>query len=431
MPIFNIVEYSETDSANIDISGIGLSDATLIDQLDDIARAQMGALARFTGADTIASAATTSIGALPGQNVTVTGTTTITSFGTVREGIIKFVTFSGILTLTHNATSLILKGGANITTAAGDTATFVSEGSGNWRCLSYDKASGEAVVASAPDKINAPVNLSLTVTVNSNALTVAIKGHDGNDPSTSNPVYVPFRSATAGSGDIDVLSLTGATSLVVSSGSTLGLTNATPTHLVVVGFNDGGTLRLGIINPTTLPVPDALASSTAEGGAGAADSAGVFYTGAAVTSKPYVVLGYIVITEATAGIWASAPTTVTTGNASSTALARDAGQILAWVTFDGTGTLSVIGSSNVSSVTDNGTGDYTINFSTPMPDAKYAVQGTGQFSDSVAPVLSATVSVYRGPNAVLTTSCRIQTSYVAGGGVVQDDFKRVSVMFVR
>ena len=42
--------------------------------------------------------------------------------------------------LTHNATSLILPGGANISTAAADTAIMVSEGSGNWRCLAYQRA---------------------------------------------------------------------------------------------------------------------------------------------------------------------------------------------------------------------------------------------------------------------------------------------------
>lgn len=48
----------------------------------------------------------------------------------------------------------------------------------------------------------------------------------------------------------------------------------------------------------------------------------------------------------------------------------------AWVNFDGTGTPAIRASVNVSSITDNGTGDYTINFTTPMPDANYAVIGT-------------------------------------------------------
>lgn len=44
----------------------------------------------------------------------------------------------------------------------------------------------------------------------------------------------------------------------------------------------------------------------------------------------------------------------------------------AWVNFDGTGTVAIRASGNVSSITDNGTGDYSINFSTALPDANYA-----------------------------------------------------------
>jgi hypothetical protein len=43
----------------------------------------------------------------------------------------------------------------------------------------------------------------------------------------------------------------------------------------------------------------------------------------------------------------------------------------AWVNFDGTGTVAIRASGNVSSITDNGTGDYTVNFTTAMPDANY------------------------------------------------------------
>jgi hypothetical protein len=45
----------------------------------------------------------------------------------------------------------------------------------------------------------------------------------------------------------------------------------------------------------------------------------------------------------------------------------------AWVNFNGTGTVAIRGSGNVSSITDNGTGDYTVNFTTAMPDANYNV----------------------------------------------------------
>ena len=49
----------------------------------------------------------------------------------------------------------------------------------------------------------------------------------------------------------------------------------------------------------------------------------------------------------------------------------------AWVNFNGTGTVAIRASGNVSSITDNGTGDYTVNFTTAMPDANYSVCGQG------------------------------------------------------
>jgi hypothetical protein len=48
----------------------------------------------------------------------------------------------------------------------------------------------------------------------------------------------------------------------------------------------------------------------------------------------------------------------------------------AWVNFDGTGTVAIRASANVTSITDNGTGNYTVNFTTAMPNTNYAVVGT-------------------------------------------------------
>lgn len=94
---------------------------------------------------TLASAATVDIGAAAANTISISGTTTITSLGTIAAGAKRVLVFEGALTLTHNATSLILPTGADIVTAAGDTAEFVSLGSGNWRCTRYSRASGEAV----------------------------------------------------------------------------------------------------------------------------------------------------------------------------------------------------------------------------------------------------------------------------------------------
>lgn len=47
----------------------------------------------------------------------------------------------------------------------------------------------------------------------------------------------------------------------------------------------------------------------------------------------------------------------------------------AWVNFNGTGTVAIRAAGNVSSITDNGVGDYTVNFTTPMPDVNYSFTG--------------------------------------------------------
>lgn len=91
---------------------------------------------------TAASASTVNLAAVPQGTVSISGTTTITALGTVAAGILKTLIFEGILTFTHNGTSLILPGAANITTAAGDAALMLSLGSGNWRCIGYSRSNG-------------------------------------------------------------------------------------------------------------------------------------------------------------------------------------------------------------------------------------------------------------------------------------------------
>ena len=95
----------------------------------------------------IASAATTDLSTATGDFVDITGTVTITALGTAAAGVERQVRFTGILTLTHNATSLILPTAASIVTAAGDAARFRSLGSGNWVCVAFMRASGSALVA--------------------------------------------------------------------------------------------------------------------------------------------------------------------------------------------------------------------------------------------------------------------------------------------
>lgn len=142
MPVPTLISsLSQTAASN---SPPGSESPTLT---DDYFRAHAGFLAmlrdfkQFSTEATLASAATTDIGAANSYAVAITGTTTITSLGVDYQGP-RFVRFAGALTLTHNATTLILPGNANITTAAGDTMVVVPSGTpaAGWRVVSYQHA---------------------------------------------------------------------------------------------------------------------------------------------------------------------------------------------------------------------------------------------------------------------------------------------------
>lgn len=144
-----IRDYSQTSSLNTALSGIALSEGNMtVASVNDSFRQVMADIRELQARATIASAGTMAIGAANAESLDVTGTTTITAFDSVAAGVMRELVFGGALTLTHNATSLILPGGASITTAAGDVALMRSLGSGNWRCANYAKANGVAVSTS-------------------------------------------------------------------------------------------------------------------------------------------------------------------------------------------------------------------------------------------------------------------------------------------
>jgi hypothetical protein len=142
---------------------------------------------RFLANETnVASASACNLGAAASLKVNITGATTITSFGSVANAI-RFVRFAGALTLTHNATSLVLPGGANIITAAGDMCIALSDNSGNWRVCGYQKASGKSVVGPASTDITdatATGRAALTA-ANAAALATAAGFGAGNSPAVS------------------------------------------------------------------------------------------------------------------------------------------------------------------------------------------------------------------------------------------------------
>lgn len=276
----NITNANVSASASISASKLNLS---------GIAQtvSYTGAPENWAKGSDIASATSTAIGAATGNYINVTGTTTITSFDTVQSGTVRFVQFTGALTLTHNATSLILPSGANITTAAGDTAIFASEGSGNWRCLNYSLKTGGALAGSSVSgSVIQTVNvqyttagssattipydntipqisegaevttLAITPASASNKLFIIVTSHVSSTVATNPAIVSLFQDASANaltSGAHYIPSVSSADTVVITHFMTAGTTSSTTFRLRVgmssntVYWNrdDGSATRLG------------------------------------------------------------------------------------------------------------------------------------------------------------------------------------------
>lgn len=279
----------------------------------------------------IASASTLTLGT-DGNIFHVTGSTGPITAISGNQSVVTVV-FDSTPTLTHSG-NLILQYGVDFTAVANNTMTFFNEGSGVWREIGRTPTFGPIKVTSSTASGTVRTsywtdedlsigqswevkNLTMVATVGSNALTIALKTKGGTDASSTNPIIFKFRNATVGTGDYATVALTAASSLVVSSGSTLGTASGTAHRLYVGICNDGGTLRPFVYNPlvsATLSLvglqDDLLYSSTAEGGAGGADTAQVLYSGSAFSTKAIRILGYIESTQATAGTWATTPSKI-------------------------------------------------------------------------------------------------------------------------
>jgi hypothetical protein len=140
----------------------------------------------------------------------------------------------------------------------------------------------------------------ISASVGSNALTIS-----------ASALSLDFRSATLTSGTVTTVSGTPA-NLVISSGSTLGTVNAVQSRIAVLAMNNAGTIELAAVNISggNDLTETGVISTTAEGGAGAADTANVIYSTTARSNLAYRVIGYIESTQTTAGTWATAPSTI-------------------------------------------------------------------------------------------------------------------------
>ena len=156
------------------------------------------------------------------------------------------------------------------------------------------------------DAIKNHLGIGSAVQIQSVAATVA-----GNDLTiTLNPCKLDFRSTTLTTGAPTTVTLASAASIVVPSGATLGMTSGQAGNLAILAINNAGTIETAVCNigGTTLLNEAGVINTTAL--STGSDSADVVYSTTARTGVAYRVVGYITISEATAGTWATAPTLV-------------------------------------------------------------------------------------------------------------------------
>ena len=310
--------------------------------------------------------------------------------------------------ITNNA-MFNVQGNANYTTKADDALVFTATEINAYH-VDIVPADGMAIAVVLPKQLQ-----PITATANAGALTISLL-----------PTTLDYRSATLSSGAITQVTNAATLTTVISSGSTAGGTSTVPLRIIILGINAGGVTEIAWINiagGNNLEETGVI-TTVAEGGAGAADSANVFYSTTARTGVTYRVIGLADVTNTVAGTWLPPTLVQGIGGQAGASLALNASGLApmfacrAWVNFNGTGTVAIRGSGNVSSITDSGVGFYTVNFTTAMLDVNYSVTGTAGID---TPANSTTVLnpyTYAASNFILRT--------VNGAGTATD-FPWVSI----
>ena len=153
---------------------------------------------------------------------------------------------------------------------------------------------GGVTAASLTSKIQ-----PITASVAASALTI-----------TLNPTILDFRSSSLTSGTITSIVVPSAISLTIPSTSTMGTTSAVQSRIVVLAINNAGTVELAVANIAGGSPLDETTLITTTAAVAAGNSATAYYSTVVATSVAYRVVGYIESTQATAGTWATTPSTI-------------------------------------------------------------------------------------------------------------------------
>ncbi len=302
------------------------------------------------------------------------------------------------------------------------------------------------------------VNSSISATVATNAMTIALKDAAGNNPSATSPSIIGFRSATAATGTASDILTTSSVSVVIPSATTIGTLSGVPQTLYVYAVNNAGTLVLAV-SMHRFDEGSLQSSIAISGGA----SPTVLYSTSVFSSKAVRLIGRITSTQTAAGTWATAPSEVSTipfsptvfnssaigntGNglgSTNTSVRRYTNMTVVGTDITYTDSSSLGGSFTINTeglyqcfATDNGTNAYALlgftknsatlnSFLSSVPVANRVTFSTVSNNSGTCPI-NTSGPVRCVPGDVL----RVQTGTVAGGGDVNDTSNQVQMSIVR
>jgi len=305
------------NSKNVLFSALGLIVNADVNAAAAIAYSKLNLTGLVVNADIAAAAAIaySKLAALTASRLLVSSAGGVVSVSAVTDteaGYLAGVT-SAIQTQmnTKQLRSVLTTKGDLYVATASDTTTRLPAGSDD-QMLVADSAQAAGLAYQTYIDPSALFNVGIACSVGSNALTIALKTAAGNNASSTDPIRVGFRSATLTSGIMSFVKCTAALSTVISSGSTAGHVSAQECEIYVGLLNNAGALELCW---SAYPFDEnALISTTAEGGAGAADVASTIYSTTARSNVAVRMIGRLLSTQTTAGTWAVVPTNIQVGS---------------------------------------------------------------------------------------------------------------------
>ena len=197
----------------------------------------------------------------------------------------------GVITTADSSGNLNIQSGGSTVVAVTSTGATVT---GTLAVSGVLTATGGITATGLTSKIQ-----PITASVAASALTI-----------TLNPTILDFRASPLTSGTVTTIAVPAAISVVIPSTSTMGTVSAVQSRIVVIAINNAGTVELAAVNISGGSVLDETTLITTTAAVAAGNSATAYYSTTARTGVAYRVVGYVESTQATAGTWATTPSTL-------------------------------------------------------------------------------------------------------------------------